>query len=454
MPNPTLRRLAVTLAAALLAGALAAAVVSPAGAEAGIEAHDVTAADVAPFAALAAPVAQTAWCGTASSTDRAPNLVAGNPVHWVYIIPSDGGDNLAGLASTMQSDAEQVDAWWRREDPTRAPRNDITTFSCGTQLDITTLRMTLTSAQLTPLAGRFSAIVDALGRNGLGSSFTKYAVYYDGPTGDDNVCGQGGSNSAGFGVAVMYVRSCAGVSTAAVAAHEILHTLGAVPGAAPNDCDGEASGHTCDDQSDVMYPSIGDGESLSSKILDPGRNDYYGHSGGWTDAQDSAWLVRLDAQVPFAVNISGPGSVAADVPGLLCAASCSTTWNNGQRIALTATPGAGSKLVRWSGGCTGASVCALNVGAGSTVTALFAPASFRLAVSINGRGTVRAPAARITCRPRCAASVSSYVPVRLTAAPLKGWKLRSWGGACKGSKRTCTVPMTAVTNVRAVFVRT
>jgi hypothetical protein len=441
----------------VLLGALAAATLSPAGpavgAGAGFDVHDVTSADVAPFAAIAAPAAPTAWCGTASATDRAPNLVAGNPIHWIYMIPSDGGDNLAGLAPQLQSDAEQIDAWWRREDPARAPRNDIAMFSCGAQLDITTFRMQQSSAQLAPLQGRFFAIVDALSRNGFGSPFTKYAVYYDGPTADANVCGQGGSNSTGFGVAVMYVRSCAGVMTAPVAAHEILHTLGAVPGAAPNDCEGEASGHTCDDQSDVMYPSIGDGESLSSKFMDPGRNDYYGHSGSWTDVQDSAWLVRLDGQVPFALSISGPGSVAADVPGLLCTASCSTTWNNGQRIALTATPAAGTKLVRWSGACTGASVCSLNVGAGSTVTALFAPATFRLAVSIAGRGVVRAPAAGVACRPRCSGSAPSHAPARLTAVPAKGWKLRSWAGACRGSKLTCTVPMTAATNVRATFVR-
>ena len=456
MQTRSTRRLAVAAAGGLLVCALAFAVAAPAKPAASastVNVFAVTADDVAPLPSLAAPAALAAWCGTASSTDRAPNLVAGNPVHWVYVIPSDGGDNLAGLASTMQSDAEQIDAWWRREDPTRAPRNDITTFSCGTQLDITTLRTSQSSAQLAPLQGRFFAIVDTLNRSGFNSPFTKYAVYYDGPTSDGNVCGQGGSNTSGFGAAVVYVRSCGGVSTAAVAAHEILHTIGAVPSAAPNECDGEASGHTCDDENDLMYPSIADGEALSSKLLDPGRNDYYGHSGTWTDSQDSAWLVRLDNQVPFALTISGPGSVAADVPGLLCSASCTTTWNNGQRIALTATPGAGSKLVRWSGSCSGTGICSVNVGAGAAVTAQFAPATFRLAVSVNGRGTVRVPAAGITCRPRCSASVSSFTPVRLTAVPAKGWKLRTWGGACKGSKRTCTVPMTAVTSVRAAFVR-
>ena len=441
----------MTRVLALLLGVVA---LSATGASAGarLEVHSVRAGDIAPLSSVGSAEALAAWCGAASQVDRVPNVVAGNPAHWVYMIPSDGADNLPTLASVMQSDAEQIDAWWRREDPVRAPRNDLATFPCGTQLDVTTVRMTRTSAQLSPLQGRFAAIAEALGQNNLRSSFTKYVVYYDGPTGDADVCGQGGSDSTGFGLAVMYYRSCVGVSTAAVTAHEVLHTLGAVTSSAPSACRGETAGHVCDTDGDVMYPSIG-GEAFSSKLLDPGRNDYYGHSGSWTDTQDSAWLVRLDAQAPFALTISGPGSVSADVPGLSCVASCTTTWNNAQRLALTATPSAGMKLVRWSGSCSGAGICGVSVGAGAAVTAQFAPVSYRLAVTVAGRGGVRSSSSGIACRPRCSASFPSFSPVQLTAVPAKGWKLRAWSGACKGAKRTCTVPMTAVTSVRAKFVR-
>ena len=406
-----------------------------------------------PLAVNAVPaVAAAVWCGSAAQADRVPNGVAGNPVHWIYLIPSDSADNLATVAGTMQSDAEQIDAWWRGQDSTRTPRNDVTTFSCGTQLDVTTVRSTSSGAELTPVSSRFAAIVDTLGRAGFTSPLTKYLVYYDGPIDDDNICGQGGSVGGGFGVAVVYYRSCAGVSTAAVAAHEFLHTIGAVPSAAPNDCPGDDSGHTCDDQSDLMYPAIG-GEPLSAKVLDPGRNDYYAHSGGWLDTQDSAWLVRLDSQAPLALNVSGTGTVTADVPGLQCSASCATTWNAGQPLALTATPGPGMKLVRWGGVCSGSAGCNVTVAPGAQVSAVFAPATFRLTVAVAGRGTVRSSRVGITCRPRCSASFPSFTAVKLTAAPAKGWKLRSWSGACRGAKKTCTVPMSAVTEARATFAR-
>jgi len=417
----------------------------------GLTLRSSTQSDIRARAPVRARAAAT-WCGSASTADRTPNPIAGHPVHWVYAIPSDGTDRLAEMASVMQTDAEQVDTWWRSQDTTRAPRNDVTQFPCGLQLDITTIRTAETGSQLAPLSGRFAAVFNALGAAGLRSSFTKYVVYYDGPISDNDVCGQGGSDSSGFGLAVVYYQACVGVSTAAVGAHEVLHTLGAVPRGAPNECMDENGGHTCDDPNDLMYPSIDD-LPLSSKALDPGRNDYYGHGGSWPDAQDSAWLVHLDGQVPLALTVSGSGSVASDVPGLECAQSCTTTWNAATRLALTATPGPGAKLVRWGSACSGSFGCTVAVANGSSVSALFAPASFRLAVAVSGHGAVRSSLPGITCRPRCAGAFPSYSPVTLVAAPAKGWKFRVWKGACRGSKRACSVPMTAATSARAVFVR-
>ena len=443
-------RLLAALVLAALVGAGAVAASEAANARALMSVRSTTRADALP--AVSGAEAATAWCGAAASSDRKPNVVAGNPVHWVYVIPSDGSDNLSTVASVMQADADSIDTWWRGQDPTRVPRNDLTTFSCGPQLDITTVRASRSSAQLAPLNGRFSAVVDALNQAGLGSSLTKYIAYYDGSVSDENVCGQGGGNSSGFGVAVVYDRSCVGVSTAAVAAHEFLHAIGAVPSGAPNECEGENSGHTCDDKSDLMYPALG-GEPLTAKLLDPGRNDYYGHAGAWLDTQDSAWLVRLDSQARLAVAVSGAGSVSSDVPGLQCTASCTTTWNAGQRLALTATPGTGAKLVRWTGACTGSGGCLVDVATGARVSALFAPATFRLTVAVTGRGSVQSSRTGITCRPRCSASFPSFAPVRLTATPARGWKLRAWSGVCRGAKATCTVPMSAVSSARATFVR-
>jgi Divergent InlB B-repeat domain len=446
------RRLLVLAAASALVAVAITGGVGPHGSESTpLRMHDVTRDSLG----AVPPITKRAsanWCGVASQVDRAPNAVAGHPVHWVYVIPSDGQDRLATLASSMQTDAEETDAWWRAQDTTRAPRNDLTQFTCGQQLDITTVRLGQPTSQLAPLSGRFAAMFNALSTAGLRSSFTKYVVYYDAPVDDDDVCGQGGSDSSGFGLAVVYYQSCPGVSTAAIGAHELLHTLGAVPRGAPNHCPDENDGHTCDDANDLMYPTT-DAVPLSAKTLDPGRDDYYGHGGSWLDTQDSVWLVRDDSQAPFTLSVSGSGSVTADVPGLQCARTCTTTWNSGTRLALQATPGPGAKLVRWGSGCIGAAGCAVTVAPGASVSALFAPAAFRLSVVISGRGAVRSSTAGITCRPRCAASFPSFSPVTLTAAAAKGWKFRTWRGACVGSRRTCRVSMAAAASARAVFVR-
>jgi hypothetical protein len=396
--------------------------------------------------------AAATWCGASSQVDLTPNALAGFPVHWIYAFPADGADRLSTYASTMQTDAEEVDAWWRSQDSTRVPRNDVTQFSCGVQLDVSTLQMPQSSDQLVPLDGRFGEFFQALVEAKFDSRFTKYLVYFDGPVAEENVCGQGGSDSSGFGIAVVFVQACSGVSTAAVAAHEVLHTLGAVPFGAPHECPPPDESHTCDDANDLLYPVLGT-DPLSSKSLDPGNDDYYGHGAGFLDVQDSPWLVQLDRQVPFSILISGPGAVTADVPGLHCGQSCTTTWNADTQLGLTAIPSGGAKLVRWGGGCSGASACNVSVAQGGSVSVLFAPLVYRLAVGVSGRGTVHSSTSGITCRPRCSAAFPSYLPVRLTAKSAKGWRFRSWSGACRGKQPFCTLAMTAATKARAVFVR-
>ena len=335
-------------------------------------AHNVVRADVADLESVRTPASAAAtWCGTPQRTDLTPNALAGFPVKWIYMLPSDGADRFATFASTMQTDAEAIEAWWRREDPTRTPRNDLTSLSCGLQLDLSVLRMDFPGAQLTG-DGRFGTIFASLVGEDFSSRFTKYVVYYDGPVANERICGQGASDGPGIGLAVTYVQACAGVSAAAVAAHELLHTFGAVPNGAPHDCEPPNDGHTCDTTDDLMHPFL-DELPLESKILDPGRDDYYGHGAGFGDSQDSPWLVQLDRQVQLPLTISGPGSVAADVPGLACGQTCTTTWNDSTRLQLEATPRPGFKFVRWSGACTGSGGCNVTVANGANVTAVFAP---------------------------------------------------------------------------------
>ena len=392
-----------------------------------------------------------AWCGTARQTDQSPNAVAGNPVHWIYAIPSDGRDGFSTWASAMQADAESIDAWWRASDSTRTFRSDLAQFACGQQVDISMIRLNQSGGQLASVDTRFGRIADALVALQFSSNFTKYVVYYDGPV-EPEICGQGGSLRSGLGFAVVYPRACAGVPLNTTVAHEVLHTMGAVADGAPHMCAAPDDGHVCDDPHDMMYP-YGDDTPITGLTLDTGRDDYYGHTGAWADTQDSPWLVQLDRQAPLALAITGPGSVSADVPGLQCAHACTTTWNAGTELGLTATPARGAKLVRWSDGCSGAAGCEVVVGQAPRVSALFAPSTYRLVVSVKGQGSVGSSQGGLACPPRCSRPVPSYQTVRLTPRPAKGWRFRSWSGACRGTTPVCRVAMTANTTARALFAR-
>jgi Divergent InlB B-repeat domain len=390
------------------------------------------------------------WCGSSAQNDRTPNVVAGHPAHWIYAIPSDGSDRLASVAGTMQTDAETIAAWWQGQDASREPRDDLAQFSCRTQLDVSSLRLQHSSSQLSPLDDRFAAIVADVASAGFASRFVKYVVYYDGPA-PSNICGQGGGFPDGVGYAVVYMQTCQPVPSSVIAIHELVHAYGAVPTGAPHMCPAPNSGHVCDAQQDLMYPTV-DGSPLSGLTLDVGRDDYYGHAGAWLDIQDSPWLVQRDRQAPLALSIAGTGTVVSDVPGLQCTATCTTTWNADTSLVLTATPGGGAKFVRWGGACSGSFSCSVRTSATAGVTALFAPLRYRLSVAVSGRGMVRTSTGA-TCARRCSSAVPSYTSLRLTARPARGWRLKSWSGACRGEHSTCRLPMSADAAVRAVFAR-
>lgn len=393
------------------------------------------------------------WCGTQATVDRLPQVSAGRSIHFVYAIPSDGSDNLASRWGTeIQTDAESLVNWWLREDPTRAPRLD--TFDhpgCGEQLDLTLLRLPNTGAELDPIDRRADLILRALQAAGLSSPFQKLVVYYDGPDGQGRptVCGQGGGYFA-----LTYVNACEGVPNDGINAHEILHALGAVNEAAPNECPEPDGNHTCDTTTDIMYPFASD-QALSALLLDPNRDDYYGHGGGWLDVQDAGWMRQLDRQVALNVVVSGQGSVRSDIEGAQCAASCASTWNQGEIVTLLATPAAGQAFRGWSGGgCTGTqTACVVRLDQAATVSAAFAPARFAVRLRVQGKGAITSLPKTVRCTSNCATTLPSFKEAVLIARASSGWQFKRWAGACKGTLDSCVVTPGGAIAVRAIFAR-
>jgi hypothetical protein len=284
---------------------------------------------LAALAALgAAPPADastpTPWCGTASSrVDRLPDATPGYAVHVVYARPPGGPDRFGEIAPRIVGDVAAIDAWWRSQDATRSPRFDLFPVACSTAfgaLDITNVEL---PRSFDGIAGAFNEIRLQLASDlGFDESEKAYLVYYDGPTaqsGPAQVCGQGAKpgSPASSGIAIVYLDSCGATTGDAlrpvVAVHEFVHTLGAVSGAAPHSCN---DGHVCDFPLDLLAASLS-GEELEAHVLDAGRDDYYGHSGAWTDVQDSLFLERLDSPDRSAPTTPAAPVVKDDPSGLV-----------------------------------------------------------------------------------------------------------------------------------------
>ena len=418
-------------------------------------------------ALAAAQPTPVSWCGSDEVADnRSPDLEisASEQVRFLYVVPQDGVDQFLAVASGIATDAAWIDEWWTAQDPTRTPRFDRYPFANCTSkfgaLDIGFTRLALASDSLSGLSDPSLSLDTALA--GSVSPSQKTIVYYDGPIQSRRLCGETDylANTSGGPQGLVYVYLQSGCNlgppgsgaTAEVAAHELLHNLGAVPPTAPNECPDSAS-HACDSPDDIMEPFLQGGSNLDKVFLDAGRDDYYAHSGLWWDVQDSNWLSHLPRQ-PLSLAVSGSGTLVVRAAGavlLPCDSGCTAvSLDDGTRVSVIAVPSPGWKFGSWGGGCGGTrAACTLSVGGETSASAAFVKAPLRVTAAVTGRGTVRSAPVGITCPGACRATFAGS-QVRLTARPAAGWKFSGWGGACTG-KGACT--LTLAGTARAKFAR-
>jgi len=421
-----------------------------------------------PAAAAAAPGPVT-WCGNDEVTEnRVPDLdqASADQVRFVYVIPSDGVDRFAAVASGIATDAAWIDGWWRAQDPTRTPRFDRYPFpNCPSgfgQLDIGFIRLKLQFGDIESSKDPSFNLDRALA--GAFPSDQKTIVYYDGPIQQLDECGATDflSEFAGGdqGIAYVFLHSCSlgppgSGETAEVAAHELAHSFGAVPGGAPHECHDNPN-HTCDDTNDLMYPFITDGSSLDSVALDVGRDDYYGEGGPRWDVRDSLWLEHFP-QFPVTLTTEGSGTLSATAgttggrTALQCDTGCARVpVDDGTQLGVTAVPQAGWQFKSWSGACSGTvPTCTVTVAAETTATATFVKVSTRITVVVAGRGRVTSTPRGLSCPGTCRASFALGA-VGLSAKASQGWRFAGWSGACHGVT-TCVA--TGASTVRARFTR-
>lgn len=417
---------------------------------------------VAGQAAASAPVT---WCGSGETPDnRLPqrDAVPSSTIRVLYAFPVDVPSRFGELAGAIVSDVAALDGWWRLQDPGRELRWDLYAFpGCGPGIDALDLGVLPLAREGTHYAGPtgYERLVSEVAPH-LGQP-EKALVYLDGAVIAPGVCGvskMAARNGARYGVSVIALRSAcrvdlgAGIATARIAAHELVHNLGAVSSKAPNACgDPTLGGHACDGPDDLMFPYASSDMRLADAVLDRGRDDYYGHEGEWWDVQDSAWLVHLPRRT-LTVAITGPGSVASAPAVIACPGSCAATLDGDASLQLTALAHPGAEFHGWKGACKGEGTCRVAMTADVRVTAVFGALRAALSVRVRGGGRVTSTPSGLGCPGRCAVKFPRGTVVTLRARPLPGWVFRQWSSVC-AARATCVQRMTGDRQVTATFVR-
>jgi hypothetical protein len=174
-----------------------------------------------------------------------------------------------------------------------------------------------------------------------------------------------------------------------------------------------------------------------------------GEVGDYVGAQMAAANVGIPS---VTVTKTGSGSVSSSDRIISCGSKCSSSYNAGASVTLTASPSSGNVFAGWGGACNGNQpTCTVNVNEALNVTATFAP-TFTFSVKSVGKGTVTGnPSLSCGGGGSCSNKFAQGTVVTLTAVPAAGSQFTNWTGACSGTARTCTLTVTKDTQVQANF---
>lgn len=155
---------------------------------------------------------------------------------------------------------------------------------------------------------------------------------------------------------------------------------------------------------------------------------------------------------------TGGGTVTSSPAGIACGSACAAEYDEGAKVALSATPDAHSTFLGWGGACTGsASSCQVTMSASRSVDAEFAALpqqTLTVSLSGGGEGTVTSEPAGIECSSgTCEEGFNEGSTVTLTATPAPHNRFAEWlGPDCDESTQpTCEVTMSAGKALSAKF---
>jgi hypothetical protein len=138
-----------------------------------------------------------------------------------------------------------------------------------------------------------------------------------------------------------------------------------------------------------------------------------------------ATFVEQGTRFPLAVTTLGQGVVRSTPSGVVCKPTCSGQFLAGTAVLLRAVAAKGSKLVRWSGACSGSTpACSVGMDGAKSVSVTFA------------RNADQA-APRVTALPSTGAR-GQMARLRYRVRDASG-RSREWAAVFRGKRRLTTV---------------
>jgi Divergent InlB B-repeat domain/Collagen triple helix repeat (20 copies) len=160
-------------------------------------------------------------------------------------------------------------------------------------------------------------------------------------------------------------------------------------------------------------------------------------------------------EFPLELSTSGTGSGSLECDTGSGAEACQAKYLEGTEVEVIDTPDPGSEFVEWSGDCSGSGACEVTMDEARSVNAVFdlePGAGFPLTVYITGQGTVTSNPSGLSCAgEECSGEFSG--PVTLEGHPAASYVLAGWLGCKHTGPLTCTVNVTAASEVTAVFLK-
>ena len=163
---------------------------------------------------------------------------------------------------------------------------------------------------------------------------------------------------------------------------------------------------------------------------------------------------------------NGTGTITSVPTGIDCGMACSSYYDHGTQVELTASMSPDSTFTGWSGaGCSGTGTCLVTMDQVKSVTGTFALNTYTLSVTPSGTGSGNITGNDINCSwsgsdssGTCSVNLDYNTAVSLTATPNVGSAFSGWSGGsgsaagCSGTG-ACAFNLTEASGIGSIFTR-